>query len=115
MSKSEVSRICKELDDVVMAFKERPLEGQFPYVWLDATFPKVRKGGRVRSMALVVAIGIRKTGDREVLGFDLGMSEYARFGVSFYGNWSPAKIVKGEQLPLASTAFTCLTQNQFFF
>jgi len=65
ISKSEVSRICKELDDVVMAFKDRPLEGQFTYVWLDATFPKVREGGRVRSMAFVVAIGIRETGDRK--------------------------------------------------
>jgi putative transposase len=48
ISKSEVSRICKELDEVVQAFKNRPLEGEFPYVWLDATFPKVREGGRFR-------------------------------------------------------------------
>jgi len=83
ISKSEVSRICKELDEVVLAFKERPLEGQFPYVWLDATFPKVREGGRVRSMALVVAIGVRETGEREILGFDLGMSEDGPFWVEF--------------------------------
>ncbi|GAB2687605.1 hypothetical protein GCM10027018_07770 [Paenibacillus thermoaerophilus] len=67
----------------MIAFKERPLEGQFPYVWLDAAFPKVREGGRVRSMALVVAIGIRETGDREVLGFDLGMSEDGSFWLEF--------------------------------
>jgi len=83
ISKSEVSRICKELDEVVVAFKERKLEGQFPYVWLDATFPKVREGGRVRSMALVVAIGVRETGEREILGFDLGMSEDGPFWVEF--------------------------------
>lgn len=80
ISKSEVSRICKELDEVVLAFKERPLEGQFR---LDATFPKVREGGRVRSMALVVAIGVRETGEREILGFDLGMSEDGPFWVEF--------------------------------
>lgn len=83
ISKSEVSRICKELDEVVVAFKERKLEGQFPYVWLDATFPKVREGGRVRNMALVVAIGVRETGEREVLGFDLGMSEDGPFWMEF--------------------------------
>jgi len=83
ISKSEVSRICKELDEIVAAFKERKLEGQFPYVWLDATFPKVREGGRVRNMALVVAIGVRETGEREVLGFDLGMSEDGPFWREF--------------------------------
>lgn len=83
ISKSEVSRICQELDEVVLAFKERPLEGQFPYVWLDATFPKVREGGRVRSMAFVMAIGVRETGDREILGFDIGMSEDGSFWMSF--------------------------------
>ncbi len=52
ISKSEVSRICKELDEVVQAFKSRPLEGEFPYVWLDATFPKVREGGRGQRLSL---------------------------------------------------------------
>jgi putative transposase len=83
ISKSEVSRICKELDEVVQAFKSRPLEGEFPYVWLDATFPKVREGGRVQSMAFVVAIGVKSTGEREVLGFDLGTSEDGSFWLTF--------------------------------
>jgi putative transposase len=83
ISKSEVSRICKELDDVVQAFKDRPLEGEYPYVWLDATFPKVREGGRVQSMAFVIAIGVKATGEREVLGFDLGTSEDGSFWLTF--------------------------------
>lgn len=83
ISKSEVSRICKELDETVLAFKNRYLEGEYPYVWFDATFPKVREGGRVCGMALVVAIGIRETGEREVLGFDLGMSEDGAFWTAF--------------------------------
>jgi putative transposase len=83
ISKSEVSRICKELDEVVQAFKNRPLEGEFPYVWLDATFPKVREGGRVQSMAFVIAIGVKSTGEREVLGFDLGTSEDGSFWLTF--------------------------------
>ena len=83
ISKSEVSRICKELDEVVHAFKSRPLEGEFPYVWLDATFPKVREGGRVQSMAFVIAVGVKVTGEREVLGFDLGTSEDGSFWLTF--------------------------------
>ncbi len=83
ISKSEVSRICKELDDVVQSFKNRPLEGAYPYVWLDATFPKVREGGRVQSMAFVIAIGVRGTGEREVLGFDIGTSEDGSFWLTF--------------------------------
>ncbi|WEH12048.1 IS256 family transposase [Alicyclobacillus fastidiosus] len=83
ISKSEVSRICKELDDVVQSFKNRPLEGAYPYVWLDATFPKVREGGRVQSMAFVIAIGVRDTGEREVLGFDIGTSEDGSFWLTF--------------------------------
>ena len=83
ISKSEVSRICKELDEVVQAFKSRPLEGEFPYVWLDATFPKVREGGRVQSMAFVIAVGVKVTGEREVLGFDLGTSEDGSFWLTF--------------------------------
>jgi transposase-like protein len=83
ISKSEVSRICKELDDVVQAFKNRPLEGEFPYIWLDATFPKVREGGRVQTMAFVIAIGVKSTGEREVLGFDLGTSEDGSFWLTF--------------------------------
>jgi putative transposase len=68
---------------VVQAFKDRTLEGEYPYVWLDATFPKVREGGRVQSMAFVIAIGVKATGEREVLGFDLGTSEDGSFWLTF--------------------------------
>lgn len=83
ISKSEVSRICMELDEGVERFRHRPLEGDYPYVWFDATFVKVREHGRVLSMAVVVAIGVRSTGDREVLGVDLGPAEEGAFWLSF--------------------------------
>ncbi|WP_206832813.1 transposase, partial [Alicyclobacillus fructus] len=71
------------IDEEVRQFKERPLEREYPYVWLDATFPKVREGGRVQSMALVIAIGVTDTGEREVLGFDVGTSEDGAFWSDF--------------------------------
>ncbi len=77
------TRWLKELDEVLHVFKSRPLEGEFPYVWLDATFPKVREGGRVQSMAFVIAVGVKVTGEREVLGFDLGTSEDGSFWLTF--------------------------------
>jgi len=70
IDKSEVSRISKQLDEFVEEFKNRRLEGEYPYLWLDATFPKVREGGRVCSMALVIAVGVNQQGEREILGFD---------------------------------------------
>lgn len=83
MDKSQVSRICKDLDEVVRVFLDRPLEGEFPYLWLDATYLKVRQNHRIVSMAGVVAIGVSSTGDREVLGFSIGASEEASFWVQF--------------------------------
>ncbi len=83
VSKSTVSRIAEELDARITAFRERPLEGRYPYVWLDARYVKVGDGDRVFSMALVVAIGVRETGEREVLGFDCGWSEEAAFWTDF--------------------------------
>ena len=83
IDKSEVSRICKALDAPVRAFRERPLEGDYPYVWLDATYLKVRQNHRVVSMAAVIAIGVRATGEREVLGFAVGASEEASFWLEF--------------------------------
>jgi len=83
IDKSAVSRMCKELDENVEAFKNRPLTGEYPYVWLDATFPKVREGGHVQGMALVVAIAVDNDGMRHVLGFDVGMSETGAFWEEF--------------------------------
>ncbi len=83
ISKSQVSRICAELDEEVERFRNRPLEGKYLYVWLDATFVKARQQGRVVSQAVVVAIGVSAAGTREVLGLDVGPSEDGAFWVGF--------------------------------
>ncbi len=83
ISKSEVSRICRELDEAMEGFRARPLHGEYPYVWLDAKVVKVRQDGRVVPMAAVVAIGVRATGEREVLGFDVGAAETYGFWLEF--------------------------------
>jgi len=83
MSKSEVSRICGELDPLVEAFRARPITGEHPYVWLDATYHKVRIDGRVVSQATVVAIGVTRDGDRQILGSDVGASEDRSFWTGF--------------------------------
>jgi putative transposase len=83
ISKSEVSRICAELDTVVTAFRTRPLSGEHRYLWVDATYHKVRVDGRVTSQATVVAVGISTTGDRQVLGVDVGPSEDRAFWTAF--------------------------------
>jgi putative transposase len=84
ISKSEVSRICGELDTTLEAFRTRSLEHiEFPYVFLDATFLKGRVGGRVVSRAVVVATGVSREGDREVLGVDVGDSEDGAFWTAF--------------------------------
>src|SRR5437868_6935388 len=79
ISRSEVSRICKVLDSEVRGFLSRPIEPQCPYVWLDATFHKVRQAGRVTSVATVVAIGVSSTGERHILGAQAGHSEDPHF------------------------------------
>ena len=83
MSKSEVSRICGELDPVVAAFRTRPLTGEHRYLWVDATYHKVRVDGRVISQATVVAIGVTSDGERQVLGVDVGPSEDRAFWTAF--------------------------------
>ena len=66
ISKSQVSRLCEELDEEVARFRGRPLEGPYPYVWVDATYVKARQDGRVVSVAVVIAVGVRaQTGERE--------------------------------------------------
>ena len=79
VDKSKVSRICKALDEVVEKFRNRPLEGEYPYLWLDALYPKVRQNQRVVGMALVIAVGVNKEGERTLLGFDVGASEEEAF------------------------------------
>ena len=75
IDKSQVSRVCKALDEVVEQFRNRPLEGTYPYLWLDAVYLKVRHNHRIVNEAVVLAIGARDTGEREILGFSVGVSE----------------------------------------
>src|SRR5579862_2347734 len=83
ISKSQVSRLCGELDEKVQTFLNRPLEGDWPYVWLDATYVKVRQGGRIVSVAVTIAIGVNNDGRREVLGMAVGCSEAETFWTEF--------------------------------
>src|ERR671921_1019889 len=83
ISKSEVSRICQGLDEQVDAFRTRPLEGRYPYVFLDAKVEKVRDGGRVVNKALVIAHGVHETGRREILSIDVGEAETEAFWTEF--------------------------------
>jgi putative transposase len=84
ISKSRVSTLCEELDEEVERFRNRPLEGSYPYVWVDATYVKARQDGRVSSTAVVIAVGVNgKTGEREVLGLDVGPSEDGTFWMTF--------------------------------
>ncbi len=83
ISKSQVSRLCEEIDERVKAFLDRPLEGEWPYVWLDATYVKVRRNNRIVSVAVIVAVGVNGDGRREVLGMDIGPSEAETFWTEF--------------------------------
>jgi transposase-like protein len=83
ISKSQVSRLCEEIDDKVKAFLSRPIEGDWPYLWIDATYVKVRQNGRVVSVAVIVAVGVNGDGRREILGLDIGPSEAETFWTAF--------------------------------
>ena len=83
VSKSQVSRLCGEIDDKVNGFLDRPLEGDWPYLWLDATYVKVRQTGRIVSVAVTVAVAVNDQGRREVLGMAIGASETEAFWTEF--------------------------------
>jgi transposase-like protein len=83
ISKSQVSRLCEDIDGRVKAFLDRPIEGDWPYVWVDATYVKVRQAGRIVSAAVIVAVGVNTDGRREVLGMDIGPSEAETFWTAF--------------------------------
>jgi transposase-like protein len=83
VSKSQVSRLCEEIDARVKTFLDRPLEGDWPYLWIDATYVKVRNNGRIVSVAVIVAVGVNADGRREVLGMDIGPSEAETFWTGF--------------------------------
>jgi transposase-like protein len=83
ISKSQVSRLCQEIDERVKAFLTRPIEGDWPYLWIDATYVKVRQAGRIVSVAVIVAVGANSDGRREVLGMTIGCSEAEVFWTDF--------------------------------
>jgi transposase-like protein len=83
ISKSQVSKLCKDIDERVGAFLERPLDGEWPYLWLDATYLKVREGGRIVSVAAIVAVAVRTDGRREIVGLHIGPSEAETFWATF--------------------------------
>lgn len=83
ISKSQVSRLCAEIDEKVKAFLNRPIEGDWPYLWIDATYLKVRQNGRIVSVAVIIAVGVNSDGRREVLGMDIGPSEAEPFWTAF--------------------------------
>jgi putative transposase len=83
ISKSQVSRLCAEIDDKITAFLNRLLEGEWPYLWLDATYVKVREQGRIVSVAVIVAVAVNNDGRREVLGLAIGPSEAEPFWTDF--------------------------------
>ena len=83
ISKSSVSKLCKDIDERVMSFLQRPLTGEWPYLWLDATYLKVREGGRVVSVAVIVAVAVTTEGRREIIGLHIGPSEAEIFWTDF--------------------------------
>ena len=83
ISKSQVSRLCGEIDERVQTFLNRPIEGDWPYVWLDATYVKARRDHHIVSVAVIVAVGVNGDGRREVLGMTTGNSEAEPFWVEF--------------------------------
>jgi putative transposase len=101
ISRSQVSRICGELDALVRAFRERPLtDGPYPYVWLDALTQKVREDGRVVNVAVVIATAVNREGRREVLGLDVGASEDGAFWLAFLRGLA-ARGLRGVQLVIS--------------
>ncbi len=102
ISKSQVSRMCADLDREVEAFRGRRLEGVYPYVWLDATYIKVRIDGRVVPQAVVIAVGVRMSGEREVLGVDVGPSEEGAFWQQFLRSLV-ARGLRGVQLVISDS------------
>jgi putative transposase len=100
LSKSEVSRLCTVLDEQTTIFRTRRLDGEYPYLWLDARYEHVREGGRVVSMAVIIAYGVRADGVREVLGLDVGLSEDVALWRAFLQDLV-ARGVRGVQLVIS--------------
>lgn len=83
ISRSTVSKLCKDIDERVNAFLDRPLDGEWPYLWLDATYLKQREGGRIVSVAAIIAVAVNTEGKREIVGLHIGPSEAETFWSAF--------------------------------
>ena len=83
IGKSTVSKLCKDIDERVNAFLDRPLSGEWPYLWLDATYLKQREGGRIVSVAAIIAVAVSTEGKREIVGLHIGPSEAEAFWATF--------------------------------
>jgi transposase-like protein len=90
ISKSQLSKLCKDIDERVNAFLDRPLDGEWPYLWLDATYLKVRDGGRIVSVAAIIAVAVSTEGRREIVGLGIGHGRPNRSGRAFSKGWSSA-------------------------
>src|SRR6202049_1474254 len=90
ISKSSVSKLCKDIDDRVGAFLDRPLVGDWPYLWLDATYLKQREGGRIVTVAAIIAVAANTEGKREIVGLHIGPSEAETFWATFLKSLIPA-------------------------
>ena len=111
ISKSQVSKLCKEIDERVASFLERPLEGEWPYVWLDATYLKVRQGGRTVSVAAIIAVAANTDGRREIIGLSIGDSEAMVFWMELLRSLVKRGL-KGVKLVI-SDAHECLKAAAF--
>jgi len=101
VSKSQVSRLCGELDERVNAFLGRQIEGDWPYLWVDATYVKTREAGRIVSVAVIVAVGVNTDGQREVLGLKVGASEAEPFWTEFLRSLEVGRRPAPRQVPKA--------------
>src|SRR5213082_566619 len=100
ISKSTVSKLCKDIDERVTGFLERPLEGEWPYLWLDATYLKVRDGGRIVSVAAIIAVAVSTEGRREIVGLGIGPSEAEPFWSGFIKGLTKRGL-RGEKLVIS--------------
>ena len=112
ISSSQVSRICEQLDEVVESFLGRPLDGgPYPYVWLDGLTQKVREGGRIVNVCVVVATGVNAEGQREFLGLDVGASEDGAFWLAFLRSLT-ARGLSGVELVVSDATRACPCESR---
>ena len=112
VSKSQVSRLCEEIDARVKAFLDRPLEGDWPCVWLDATYVKVRRNHRIVSVAVIVAVGVNADGRREVIGMDIGPSEAETPAFAGAGSSGPSSCASSRGAACAASSWSSPTPTR---